>query len=244
MEIKSLSIVIPAFNEAMRLPPTLTDLQAYELKCPLRVTEVIVVDDGSKDRTVDIVREISAKWPRLQVLPLSRNLGKGGALRAGVLRATGDLVLLADADQSTPWDQIGVLWQVLQSQNLDAVIGSRAISGSQIEVKQNFFRQTLGKTFNLILRGLTGLPFRDTQCGFKMFYRSEGLQKTFQDLSTLRFAYDVEILLMLLRQGKRIAEVPVRWAHKEESRVHLIFDSSEMLWAVLKLRWRVMLRGK
>lgn len=244
MERKTLSIVIPAFNEALRLPPTLEDLRRYQGQSPLDIKEVIVVDDGSKDETLKTVLALMQGWPELRVQSLTVNSGKGAALRAGVLGANSEWVLLADADQSTPWDQLEVLWQAIQQNQLDGAIGSRALRESQIEVRQNLFRQTLGRSFNRILRGLTGLPFRDTQCGFKMFRRSQDLQQIFQELSTLRFAYDVEVLLRLLRKKARVQEVPVRWAHKDESRVHLVFDSSEMLWSVVKLRWNMVLRVK
>lgn len=254
MNVKSttLSIVIPAFNEQSRLPKTLESLKSqagdFARDRGLQIIEIWVVDDGSTDGTGDCVQKMAAGWPELRILTLKVNQGKGAAVREGFLQAHGKWILLADADMSTPWSEIEKLFSKAQIENADLVIGSRALPQSEIRIRQSWLREHLGKTFNFILRLLTGVHFRDTQCGFKLVRNTAQSQKIFRDLVIRRFAFDVELVLKMLAENLRVCEVAVVWEHKEESRVHPIKDGFEMLFSVLGLRlrlWRdMMLRPK
>ncbi len=238
--MNTISVVIPAYNEEERLPRTLEFLQKYSQRTgtPWSVTEVLVVDDGSKDQTSLVVRKLQNSWPTLRLCGLKTNQGKGAAVHEGIRQASGEWVLIADADMATPWDELEKLWGV--SGECELAMGSRALPQSDIVVRQHWLRQSMGKSFNKILRLLVGLPFNDTQCGFKLlkndlFFRSEVLPY----LQVTRFAWDVELILFLLQKKRRVREIPIRWQHQEASRVHIVRDSFEMLWTVLKLKMRL-----
>ncbi|MBV2168141.1 MAG: glycosyltransferase family 2 protein [Bdellovibrio sp.] len=238
--MQTISVVIPAYNEEGRLPKTLAALQKYSQRSEATwsVTEVFVVDDGSKDQTSSVVKKAQATWANLRLLELNTNQGKGAAVHEGIRQASGEWVLIADADMATPWEELEKLWAVRDECNL--AMGSRALPKSDIVVRQHWLRQSMGKSFNKILRSIVGLPFRDTQCGFKLiknspFFRTEILPY----LQVARFAWDVELILLLLRKNQRVIEVPIRWQHQEASRVHIVRDSFEMLWTVLKLKVRL-----
>lgn len=241
MKKTGLSIVIPAYNEEKRLPPTLQDLQKAIPEHNWPVLEVLVVDDGSKDDTLGQVALQTASFPQLKALRLQPNQGKGAAIREGVLQSQGAWVLVADADQSTPWSELNKLMKIAEQNNADLVMGSRALKESDIRIRQSPMREMMGKTFNKILRAICGLPFKDTQCGFKLFRNSEDLQQVFQVLVTRRFAYDVEVIMRMRDQKKIIMEAPVTWSHQEESRVHPLFDSMEMLKSVIWVRLKMWL---
>lgn len=238
----AISIVIPAYNEEHRLPATLDELRRFmeQTSAAWKIVEVIVVNDGSSDGTVACVEQRQAAWPALRLLSLPRNQGKGAAVHAGFRAAAQPWILMADADMATPWGELKKL--VVHSGEAALVMGSRALPQSEIVVRQHWLRQSMGKTFNRILRALVGLPFRDTQCGFKLirnddFFRASILPR----LQVQRFSWDVELVVLLMHAHKKIFEVPVRWHHREESHVHIVRDSLEMLWAVWKLKWRVRL---
>lgn len=235
-----LSVVIPAFNEESRLPRTLQELAKLIAARVLQanVTEVIVVDDGSIDATKEIVESLRGEWPLLQLISSNTNEGKGAAVRKGMIRARSSWVLVADADMSTPWTELPKLLALIKEQYL--IMGSRGLPSSQIEVRQHWLRQTMGKIFNWILRKAVGLPFKDTQCGFKLirndiFFRSNILPR----LQVQRFSWDVELILWLLRFQKVVQEFPVRWSHQDQSRVRMFRDSLEMLVAVWLLKRRI-----
>lgn len=232
-----ISVVIPAYNEALRLPETLQALKSLCLTeaLPVNVVEVLVVDDGSGDDTRRVVEEISQDWSLLKVLGFSENRGKGAAVKKGLIEARAPWVLVADADMATPWEELRK-FQTFMDQ-ADLIMGSRALPQSQIEVRQHWLRQTMGKTFNKILRLFVGLPYKDTQCGFKFVRNDEGFrQKILPHLSVERFAWDVELILYMERFRRKVREVPIRWQHKDSSRVHIVRDSLEMLFAVRKMR--------
>ncbi|WP_347359013.1 glycosyltransferase [Bdellovibrio sp.] len=232
-----ISVVIPAYNEALRLPETLQALKSLCLTeaLPVNVVEVLVVDDGSGDDTRRVVEEISQDWSLLKVLGFSENRGKGAAVKKGLIEARAPWVLVADADMATPWEELRK-FQTFMDQ-ADLIMGSRALPQSQIEVRQHWLRQTMGKTFNKILRLFVGLPYKDTQCGFKFVRNDEGFrQKILPHLSVERFAWDVELILYTERFRRKVLEVPIRWQHKDSSRVHIVRDSLEMLFAVRKMR--------
>ncbi|MFM6929247.1 MAG: dolichyl-phosphate beta-glucosyltransferase [Bdellovibrio sp.] len=238
--METLSVVIPAFNEEGRLPKTLQTLKEMESAGLLKfiIEEVIVVDDGSGDNTVGWSESFAKSWSKLKVVKLPQNRGKGAAVHAGFAEARAKWVLVADADMATPWDEMNKF--VSQLDKFDLFMGSRALAESDIVVRQHWLRQNMGKTFNKILKGLVGLPYKDTQCGFKMVRNDEIFrQQILKKLTVDRFAWDVELILAEQKFNGRIVEVPIRWSHQEASRVHIVRDSLEMFFTVLKLRFRL-----
>ena len=227
-----LSLVIPAYNEEARLGATLQRLRSW-LHTRGMPAEILVVDDGSTDRTATVARE-ALDGVRGTVLTGEPNRGKGYAVRRGVLAATGRTVLISDADLSTPIEEHGKLAAAMMDRNLHVVIGSRALHGSQ---GQNPLRQLMGKTFNRIMRAMTGLPFQDTQCGFKLLDRA-ATRPVVERMVVDRFAFDVELLYLCGRAGLRVEEVPVVWRNAPGSKVSLLGDPANMLWDVARLRWR------
>lgn len=218
--MQSLSIVIPAYNEQQRLPGTLTTIAAYLDTIRPPFAEVIVVNDGSRDATAEVVREHAARDPRLRLLENPGNRGKGYAIRHGMQKAQGEWVLFTDADLSAPIEELDKLWAAVREQKADGAIGSRALDRSLIGVHQSFFRETSGKFFNLVMRLITGLPYRDTQCGFKLFNRAAA-QAVSSRQRIESFGFDVEILFIARKHGFRILEVPVRWDNVEGTKVSL-----------------------
>jgi len=214
-----LSIVIPAMNEERRLPRTLHRVVEY-LRTRSETWEVIVVDDGSRDRTADIVEEISRELdePRLSVLRLVKNQGKGGAQREGVARSRGARVLLMDADLATPIEELDPLWKALD-RGADIAIGSRALPTSNITRPQSISRVILGSAGNLWIRVFAVSGIHDTQCGFKLF-KGDLARKLFAAGRENRFAIDIELLCMAQRVFHAdIAEIGVRWEHQDLSSV-------------------------
>lgn len=230
-----LTVVVPAYREQAAIASTVDEIATYFDNRSIP-HEILVVDDGSPDRTVEVAeRALGGSCGR--VLRHRENRGKGAAVRTGVLAATGRWVLITDADLSTPIGEHESLARVCREQDLDGAIGSRAIEGSRVEKPQGVLRRTMGKTFNVLVRGMTGLPFRDTQCGFKLFDRARVLP-LFEQTVVNRFAWDVEVLFLCHRLGLRVAEVPVVWRNAEDSRVSLIGDPIQMLRDVVRVRWR------
>jgi dolichyl-phosphate beta-glucosyltransferase len=226
-----LSLVIPAYNEEARLGATLQRVLGW--LGPRGIpAEVLVVDDGSQDRTPEIATQ--ALLDRGRVLTGEPNRGKGYAVRRGVLAARGRTVLITDADLSTPIEEHDKLAATMKAHGLHVAIGSRALWGSQ---GQNPLRQLMGKTFNRIMRGMTGLPFQDTQCGFKLLDRA-ATRPIVERMVVDRFAFDVELLYLCRRAGLRVEEVPVLWRNAAGSKVSLVGDPVNMLWDVAWLRWR------
>ena len=230
-----LSMVIPAYNEALRLPPTLARLRDY-LDAGPDSYEVLVVDDGSDDDTVGVARGVASEWPQLEVLTLPHNQGKGAAVREGMLHARGALRAFSDADLSTPIEELPRLRSRLGGA-CHVAIASRDAPGSDIQVHQPRWREFMGRTYNRILRLLVLPGIRDTQCGFKLF-TSEAAEACFAPLDTFRFGFDAEVLVRAHRRGWEIAEVPVQWRHVEESRVGGIGDALRMLYDLVLLRFR------
>jgi dolichyl-phosphate beta-glucosyltransferase len=231
-----LSIIVPAYNEEQRLPATLVRMRAY-LDGRHEPYEVLIADDGSTDNTLAMSRTIAEGWPQLQVLALERNTGKGAAVRVGMLSARGEHRVFSDADLSTPIEEVEELRARLHGKCAVA-IASRALPGSQIEIHQPGRREMMGRAYNRLLRlaGLRGL--HDTQCGFKVF-TAEAAVACFEPLRTLRFGFDAEVLLRARRLGWTVAEVPVRWEHKEDSRVSAVRDSVGTLYDLVRLRFIV-----
>jgi len=236
----SLSIVIPAYNERERLTLSLPAIDAY-LRATGLDAEILVVDDGSTDATAELA--VSLAFGREQrVISLPVNQGKGAAVRRGVLAAHGEWVLVSDADLSTPIDEYGRLAAIARADDLDVVIGSRALPGSRVEVSQHIVRRVLGEVFNIILRRMTGLPYRDTQCGFKLLRRSR-VEAVFAEMVIDGFAFDVEFLYLCERRGLRVKEVPVTWRNSPQSTVSIIGSPPKMLFDLMRLWWRFRNRG-
>lgn len=236
----SLSVIVPAYNEEARLERTIRAIVAH-LRGRFRQAEVIVVDDGSEDRTADVVRDLMREIPEVSLVELGANYGKGRAVRAGVQRARGDFVLFCDADLSVPIEELEKIL-VAMEQGYQVVIGSRAMPGSEILVRQSPVREWMGKAFNLMVRVLFGLRFRDTQCGFKGL-GGEAARSIFSRVRLDGFAFDVEVIVLALRLEYKVAEVPVRWANSPASKVGILRHPPQMIWELLRLRWNC-LRGR
>jgi len=232
-----LSIVIPAFNEELRLPATLERIATY-LERSRRDVEVLVVDDGSKDRTATVAESLRSKIPTLRVVPNGVNRGKGYSVRHGVREARGRIVLFTDADLSAPIEEADKLVDALE--NFDVAIGSRAVNRSLITVHESPFREFAGIIFNKLVRLILWLPFVDTQCGFKAFVRDR-CQIIFEQQTIERFGFDPELLYLARRHGLRAVEVPVRWGHSPATKVNMLRDSLQMFLDVFVIRWNSLL---
>jgi glycosyltransferase involved in cell wall biosynthesis len=226
MAALDLSVVVPAFNESQRLGHSLQLVAEYLDRSGLE-TEIIVVDDGSTDGTGALARQELANR-RARVLSNSGNRGKGHSVRRGVLEAGGRTILITDADLSCPIAEHAHLARAMRDGALDVAIGSRSLPDSRVEVHQHRGRELMGKTFNVFVRALTGLPYVDTQCGFKLVDRAR-TRRIFEQLKVDSFAYDVELLVLSAQAELRVAEVPVVWRNSRDSRVSLFGDSSRML---------------
>lgn len=233
-EAPYLSIVIPAFDEEQRIAPTLEAILAHVRRASFRV-EILVVDDGSTDRTFALSGEILSGVPGARVLTNGTNRGKGYSIRHGVAEARGTLVLVSDADLSTPIEEMDALLRHLGTIGHGIVIGSRALRDSRVEVHQTAGREMMGKTFNRCVRILTGLPFHDTQCGFKLMTRADVLP-IFGKARVDGFSWDVELLYVAVRRGIPIKEVPVRWRNAPGSKVGILSDPWRMLRDVIRIR--------
>ena len=229
-----LSIVIAAYNEERRIGESLVSIDKY-LKARNGDAEIIVVDDGSTDHTSQVVAEYKSEIKNLKIIRYPVNRGKGYALRQGVLQAGGELILLTDADLSTPIEELSRLEVCIANDNYDIVIGSRALDYSEIIEKQPWWRQAMGKIFNRIVRFVVLDGFSDTQCGFKLFTR-ETAKNLFEQARVDRFAYDVEILFLARRQGYSVLEMPVKWINSPGSKVNPVSDSLQMLFDLCKIR--------
>lgn len=230
-----LSIVIPAYNEEKRLGESVRKISSY-LDASGTDAEILVVDDGSTDGTAGLAAK-ALEGRRGRVLRNGDNRGKGYSVRHGVVEARGRFVLLTDADLSTPIEEHAKLAAVLRDRDLDVVIGSRALPNSDVQVRQGWVRKRMGRSFNAIIRVSTGLPFRDTQCGFKLMDRDR-VKPLFDKMVVNRFAFDVELLFLCARFGLSVADVPITWRNVTGSKVSLIRDPLNMIADVLRVRWR------
>src|SRR5438128_2656628 len=234
-----LSIVIPAYNEELRLPATLEKVAAYLKNCG-RDAEVLVVDDGSKDRTAAVAESFQSRIPALRVVSNGINRGKGYSVRHGVQEARGRIVLFTDADLSAPIEEADKLVDALQ--HFDRAIGSRAVNRSLITVHESPFREFAGIIFNKIVRVILRLPFVDTQCGFKAYHR-ERCRIIFEQQTIERFGFDPELLYLARHHGLRAVEIPVRWGHSPATKISMLRDSIQMFIDVFTIRWNS-LRGR
>ena len=227
------SLVIPAYNEEARLPETLARMQAFLASSGMSF-EILVVDDGSVDGTAAVAEKAGVNGTPLRLLANEVNRGKGASVRRGMLEARGHYVFYADADLSTPIEEIRPLLAELEG-GCDVVIGSRGLRDSRLEVRQPWHRETMGRLFNLAVRVLVLPGLHDTQCGFKGF-RREVSGDIFRRQRLERFAFDVEVLHIARRRGYRILEVPIRWRDSPRSKVHVLKDSSRMLLDLFRIR--------
>ena len=229
------SVVIPCYNEAVRIGDTVRATLDY-LAAQSPDAELVVVNDGSTDATSTIVREaLTGTKIQTQLLENFPNRGKGAAVRTGLLAATRPIGLFFDADLSTPLSEIPKVIEPIANGGVDLAFGSRALDRKLIGVHQPWRREQAGRVFNLIVRIATGMPFWDTQCGFKAF-RLDACRPILERAHTIGFAFDVELLFLAWRAGLRLREVPVRWNHAEGSKVRVIHDSLAMLREVIALR--------
>ena len=220
------SVIFPAYNEEARLERTLRETADY-FAARGRAAEMIAVDDGSMDGTSALVHRLSLEYPNLRLIRLPANRGKGYAVRTGVVNATGDRILFADADGATPISEIERLEAAIDAGS-DIAIGSReATQSNAVKVRTKRYRRIIGRTFHLLVSGLTVKGILDTQCGFKLF-RADVAHDLFSRMRVNGFSFDVEVLLMAQRRQLRIAEVPVNWTHQPGSRVNLFSDSLKM----------------
>lgn len=231
-----ISIIIPAFEEQDRLGETVRKILRY-IELEKLSAELIIVDDGSGDETAEIAEQTCAEFPAIatKVIRYEQNRGKGFAVKTGLTASQGEIALFSDADLSTPIEELPKLVKPIQNGEFDVTFGSRALDRTLIGEHQPWRREQGGKVFNFIVRMLTGLPFWDTQCGFKAFN-----MKKFRPLLELmkieRFGFDVEFLFVADLHKLKLKEIPVRWNHDERTKVNVFRDSQRMFNEVRLIR--------
>ncbi len=235
-----LSIIIPAYNEERRIGQSLDEILRFFQSQSLRA-EAVVVDDGSTDSTARLVLERQQSFHdagyELRLLTNDPNRGKGYSVRRGVEEARGEIILFTDADLSSPITEGPLLIAPIAEGRADVAFGSRALNRELIGVRQSIIRDFGGRVFNLLLRAITGLKFKDTQCGFKAFRREAALP-VFRLQSIERFGFDPEILYIARKRGLPMLEVPVRWNHADDSKVSYLRDSIDMFLDLIRIRLR------
>lgn len=237
-EYPQFSIVIPAYNERARIPATLKAVVDC-VRARGWSAEIVVVNDGSRDGTADVVREFAAQAPEVRLLENPGNRGKGYSVRNGLLHSYGNVVMFTDADLSAPIEEAEGLFEAIR-QGADIAIGSRWLERTRQTIRQPLYRQFFGRCFNAVTRMIMGLPYADTQCGFKAFTR--GAAQTIFQLQTIeRWGFDPEILFIALKRGFKIVEVPVSWAHDERTRMSYLKDGMRMLQDIAQVRWNALL---
>ena len=236
-DLTDLSLVVPVYNEEQRLPEFLDALgsaaPAAARAAGFELIETIIVDDGSTDNTRGLLEEAERTTPGLRVIRFPHNRGRGAALKTAMLAARAPFALQTDVDLSTPLEEVARLAGPVRD-GADIAIGSRALPDSDITIRQSRLRETMGRTFNRIVRRLTGLPFHDTQCGFKLF-DLETTRPVFEAQTIEGFASEVEVLMLARARGLRIEEVAVQWAHREPSTVRLFGSSREMFFDIIRV---------
>lgn len=228
------SIVIPAYNESSRLGASLEKVLAY-VHAQNWNAEVIVVNDGSRDNTAEIVRTLAAKDSMLRLIENPGNRGKGYSVRNGMLHAKGAVVLFTDADLSSPIEEASKLLKALD-EGADIAIGSRWLRAETQTQRQPLYRQLFGRIFNLLLRLTLGLNFKDTQCGFKAF-KQPAVRAIFPLQKIERWGFDPEILFLARKLGFKVQEIPVLWGHSGGTRIHPLVDGTRMFAEMLRIRW-------
>ncbi len=237
-EYPKYSIVIPAYNEGARIPATLRSVVDC-IRAHGWNAEVVVVNDGSRDNTAEVVRDFALQAPEVRLLENPTNCGKGYSVRHGILQALGDIVMFTDADLSSPMEEAQGLFAALAG-GADIAIGSRWLESTRQTHRQPLYRQFFGRCFNLLTRMVMNLPFADTQCGFKAFTRTAA-QTVFQLQTIERWGFDPEILFIALKRGYRIQEVPVSWSHDARTRISYLRDGIQMLKELAIVRWNALI---
>jgi len=234
------SIILPVFNERERIGPSLERVLAFVRQQGWNV-EIIVVNDGSRDDTLDIVRRLMAQAPEIRLLENPGNRGKGYSVRNGMLQALGEVVMFTDSDLSAPIEEAELLFAAI-ALGADIALGSRWLEKGRQTHRQPLYRQFFGRCFNAVTRAVMGLRFADTQCGFKAFTR-EAAQTVFQLQTIEGWGFDPEILFIALKRGYKVVEVPVSWAHDERTRMSYLKDGVKMLEDIAIIRGNA-LRGR
>ncbi len=238
MSYPAYSIVIPAYNEAARIGNALESVVACIHERGWNA-EVVVVDDGSRDQTAEIVRAFAKDHPEVRLLQNPGNHGKGYSVRNGILHSLGEVAMFTDADLSAPIEEAEGLFAAIAA-GADIAIGSRWLERTRQTIRQPLYRQFFGRCFNGVTRAVMGLRFVDTQCGFKAFTRAAA-QTVFQLQTIERWGFDPEILFIALKRGYRVQEVPVSWAHDERTRISYLKDGLRMLEDIAIVRWNALL---
>jgi dolichyl-phosphate beta-glucosyltransferase len=240
---RTLAIVVPIFNEERRLSTLLRRLEEADSAAAaagLDLRQILLVDDGSTDGTAVILRNAPTFNGRLRVISSTRpNRGKGAAVRAGMLAVEADLALMTDVDLSTPLGELAALRTRMQADTTDIAIASRGLAESRITRAQPRHRELLGKSFNVLIRALTRLPYRDTQCGFKLF-RTDTTRSLFELQHVDGFAFDVEILVLARKRGLSVVEVPVEWIDDPDTHVGIVSAPLQMAFDTLKIALRAL----
>jgi len=226
-----LSVVIPAYNERERLKRFVPGIVEY-LRSKGQTFEIVVVNDGSKDDTAQVARELSKTFPMLRLVDLQPNRGKGGAVKAGMLEARGQYVLFTDADQSTPISEVDKLLAKMEREGYDMAIGSRSMPGARVEEPQVWYRALAGKLFGIGTKLFCIHGIYDTQCGFKAM-KQEVAQKVFPQVTSNSAIFDIEMLVVATRAGYRIAEVAVQWVHDPDTRIPYNLRRAIKIWLEL-----------
>jgi len=234
--IPAISIVIPAYEEQARLGDSIKRILAYVEREKLSA-ELIVVDDGSKDKTAGVAEIAAQEFPDLQtkVIRYEENRGKGYAVKIGLLAARADIAVFSDADLSTPIEELSKLVKPIETGEYDVTFGSRAIDRTLIGTHQPWRREQGGKVMNLIIRTMSGLPFADTQCGFKAF-NMKRFRPLLETMTIDRFGFDVEFLFVAAYHKLRLKEIPVRWNNVEGSKVSVVRDTRRMFTELNQIR--------
>lgn len=233
---KDISIIVPAYAESDRVGSTITAILGY-IESSAISAELIVVDDGSPDNTSEVARSHCSQFPTAStnVIRYEQNRGKGYAVKTGMLAASGKVALFSDADLSTPIEELPKLVDPILADEYDVTFGSRALDRSLIGTHQPWRREQGGKVFNLVVRMMTGMPFWDTQCGFKAF-DLEKFRPLLDVMQIDRFGFDVEFLYVAKLHGLRLKEIPVRWDNDDRSKVNVMRDSLRMFNEVRQIR--------
>ncbi|RYZ83377.1 MAG: glycosyltransferase family 2 protein [Proteobacteria bacterium] len=234
-----LSLVVPAYNEERRLPKSLREIAEFvqhQNSPSAAEVEVVVVIEKSSDSTLESARKTTEGFSFFRVVDNVVHKGKGYAVKSGMLKAEGSLVIFMDADLSTPLTEVTKFVEYFQTHpETDVLIGSRALARGMVEKKQSWMRQTLGRGFNVFVQTFGVRGIKDTQCGFKAF-RSEAAREIFSRATLNGFAFDVEVLILAQALGYKIDEMPVRWINSEDSKVRVLIDPLKMLWDLLRIR--------
>lgn len=234
--IPAISIIIPAYEEEDRLGESVRKILAFVEQEKLSA-ELIIVDDGSKDKTAEVGEKVCREFPEIQskVIRYEENRGKGFAVKTGLLAANAEIALFSDADLSTPIEELDKLVRPIESGEFDVTFGSRALDRSLIGTHQPWRREQGGRVINLIIKTMSGLPFYDTQCGFKAFNMNKF--RPLLDVMTIdRFGFDVEFLFVANYHRLRLKEIPVRWNNVEGSKVNVFRDTRRMFSELNQIR--------